>query len=427
LWIPGKLAQGTFTVGIGMVLRSLIQALVFLIVARTLGAEGFGSFAAVAAIASALSFFSGLGANVMLVRNIARDRSNFPESFGYALTAFSLGIPITGLLYFVIASLALPDSISWLVIILLGISEIVFSPLTGCGYYAYQGFEMMSKVSLMQLIPAITRLVGAFALLISHRLLDFNQLLLLWSWLYLFCSLAAATYVNCMVIKDLGKPIFPKINNLLSYIWYSIPFSFSGVAEKLYADGDKFMLARLSSVNSAGLYSAGYRFVDLAYIPLQALMSAASPGYFRKGSTGVAGSMSYSFKIYPLPLFYGVTVGCLIFLCAPMLPLLIGASFTEAIDVARWLAWLPLVTVPRMLLHYPLATSGLQKDAMLALVVGACCNLFLNFLWIPLWNWRGAVAATYLTEILMIVTMLYKIISNWHSKPKLSNMNKKFE
>ena len=39
-WRPGKLAIGTFTVGIGMGLRSLTQALVFLIIARTLGADG---------------------------------------------------------------------------------------------------------------------------------------------------------------------------------------------------------------------------------------------------------------------------------------------------------------------------------------------------------------------------------------------------
>lgn len=413
-WKPGKLAIGTFTVFIGMGLRSLAQALVFLIVARTLGTEGFGSFVAVLAIAAALSYFSGLGANILLVRDTARDPDQFSVSWGYTLTAYCLGMPIAASVYGLMAWLVLPDTISWTIRILLGVSEIALIPLAGFAVFAYQGREQMGKVSWMQLVPPLVRLAGALFFLAIHQVAASFDFLLLWSWLYFCCALVAVAYVTHCVTRDFGSPIFPGISNLFKYVRTSIPFSFSGIAERLYADADKFMLARLASVGTAGLYSAGYRFVDLAYIPLHALMSTAAPRYFRFGQSGIAAAVRYSLKIGIIPLGYGITIGCLMYWCAPVLAILLGPAYLEAIPIARWLAWLPLVAVPRILLHYPLATSGLQHVGMKALAIGAAANIGLNILLIPQWNWRGAVIATYAAEGCMIVVMLLYILKNWH-------------
>ena len=408
-WKPGKLASGTITVGIAMGFRAVAQALVFLIIARTLGIDGFGSFVAVLAIAGALSYFSGLGSNILLVRDIARNPEQFSTSWGHTLVAFCLGMPLAASVYVLISWLILPDSISWIVIIVLGISEIALIPLAGFAVFAYQGREQMSRVSWMQLVPALTRLIGALSFLIITLFQIISDLLLLWSCVYFTCAMMAALYALRCVQKDFGKPLFPKRNTLLMHIRNSIPFSFSGIAEKFYADADKFMLARLDSVGTVGIYSAGYRFVDLAYIPLHALMSNASPRYFQFGQSGIAKAFEYSFKIGTIPFFYGIIIGCLIFWSAPLLSTLLGSAYTESITVARWLAWLPLVAVPRMLLHYPLATSGLQHVGMNALFVGAGANIILNLLLIPIWNWRGAVIATYAAEGLMIFCMLGSI------------------
>lgn len=417
IWKPGKLAGGTLTVVIGMGLRSLSQALVFLIVARSLGADGFGSFTAVLATAGAFSYFSGLGANILLVRDTARDSNLFQKSWGYTLIAYCLGAPISLLSYVITAWLVLPNSISWTAILVLGFSEIALIPLAGFGVFAYQGHERMSKVSWMQLTPTLTRLGGAVILLAFQRIHATSDLLVLWSWLYFCCALVATVYALRCIKKDLGAPVFfANRGDLLQYVKNSLPFSFSGIAEKFYADADKIMLVRMTSVETAGLYSAGYRFVDLAYIPLQALMSTAAPRYFRSGHSGVAGAVKFSLKIWPLPLLYGIAIGCLIFWCAPALSFLLGPAYNEAISVARWLAWLPLMAAPRMLLHYPLATSGLQHAGMKSLLIGATTNIGLNFILIPLWNWRGAVAATYAAELLMIVIMFFCIRKSWHLK-----------
>ena len=417
-WKPGKLASGTLTVGIGMGLRALTQALVFLIIARTLGVDGYGSFAAVIATAGALAYFSGLGANILLVRDTARNPDQFRTSWGYTLAAYCLGTPIAIIIYGITAWLVLPPAIPWAVIILLGISEIALVPLAGFGVFAYQGHEQMYKVSLMQLVPAIVRLAGAFILLGVHRLKAPFDLLLLWSYLHLCCALTTVACVLLCVKRDLGSPIFPKTKDLLEYVQHSIPFSFSGIAERFYADGDKFLLARLASVGTTGLYSAGYRFVDLAFIPLHALMSTASPRYFRAGKNGVVSALKYSLQIGSMPLIYGFTIGCLIYWLSPLLPLMIGHSYAEATIIIRWLAWLPLIAVPRILLHYPMVTSGLQRAGMHALLIGAGSNIFLNLAWIPSLNWRGAVAATYTSELLMIISMIMSIRNSLKIKSK---------
>jgi O-antigen/teichoic acid export membrane protein len=416
IWKPGKLANGTLILTVGMAARALTQALVFLIVARTLGADGFGSFVAVLTVAGALSSFSGLGASILMVRDIARNPAQLAKSWRYALMAYCLGTPVAASIYIVLVSLILPGNIPWAAILLIGAGEIVCIPLAGFGVFIYQGHEQMTKVSLMQLVPTVARFSAALLFFALQYMPIIPDLLVTWSALYFCSALAAVTYVFRNITKDFSVQILPRRKGILQHIRKSIPFSFSSAAEKLYVDADKFMLARLDAVGPAGLYSAGYRFVDLAFIPLQALLGAATPRYFRHGQSGIKGAIRYSLKIGVIPICYGIAAGCLILWCAPVPSFLLGQAYTETTAIVCWLAWLPLMTVPRMLLHYPLITSGLQHAGMKALLTGAGANIALNLFLIPLWSWRGAVIASYAAEGFMIVVMLFYIHKSWYQK-----------
>jgi O-antigen/teichoic acid export membrane protein len=97
-----------------------------------------------------------------------------------------------------------------------------------------------------------------------------------------------------------------------------------------------------------------------------------------------------------------VLVSCVaLFACASLLPVLLGPDFSAAVDVIRWLVWLPLLSVPRRFGQMTLSSSGWQRRSVAVLVFGAVLNLMANLWAIPLWGWRGAVTATYIAEMAM--------------------------
>jgi O-antigen/teichoic acid export membrane protein len=391
----------------GMGLRAIAQAGVFLIVARVLGVEGYGAFAAVLAIAGTLGSFSGLGTQILLVRDVARDTTCFAEAWGRTLAAIAISTPTLLCLYALLAWAVLPAGISWAAILFIGLAELFFAPLVLAGVNAYQGHERIGRAARLVLAPILPRLAGALALLPLALILAPPLRLPAWAVLYALAALVAAGYALRLVHRDLGLPLQADPRGLARHVREGIAFAFGGAALKLYADIDKTMLARLATLEAAGAYSAGYRVMDLAQVPLVALLTSALPRFFRAGETELGSVIRYGWRIVPIPLLYAVFVGAAMFACAPLLPLAIGTSYQSAVTTLQWLAWLPLIGLPRLLLQHLLTGANLEKTVVSVLGLGAALNILLNLWLIPFWNWRGAVVATYIAEIIMALVMLF--------------------
>ena len=179
------------------------------------------------------------------------------------------------------------------------------------------------------------------------------------------------------------------------------PFSLGSASGKIYVDIDKLLLARISGLDVAGIYAAAYRVIDMASIPMVALLGASMPRVFRAGQHGIVSSTRYVLQILPVPLLYAGMIGITLFMLAGMLPWLLGTQYEDAESVLLWLAWLPLVSLPRSFMQHALVGADRQMQYALILAIGALINIGLNLLAIPTWGWKGAVAATYMTEFIM--------------------------
>ncbi|WP_145998704.1 oligosaccharide flippase family protein [Methyloterricola oryzae] len=409
-WSPGKLAKDTAIVTGGMGLRAVSQALVFLITARVLGVEGYGSFVALLTLASVLSYFCGLGGHVLLVRDVARDSASFAAGWGYAISSLLVGTTMVFPIYLLASNWLVPQYIALSAIALLGVGELIFWPLANLASFAYQGYERMGRSSHMMLAPVVFRLMAALTLLALSVWEKLKFPLLTWCALYAVAMLVSACYVHYRVFRDLGAPRWGKAAHLRERIEEGIVFSFWGIAEKVYVDADKLMLARLNSLEVVGLYSAGYRVVDIVFLPLYALLSSAAPRFFRAGHVGVAGAWRYARRVAPIAIGYGSAVGLALFFAAPLLTSLLGEAYADAVEVVRWLCWLPLVSSPRLLLQYALATSGRHKVGMMAVAMGGSTNILINIGLIPTLGWQGAAVATYAAEILMAGAMACPVL-----------------
>src|SRR5438105_3372087 len=78
--------------------RLLLQSATFILVARALGAHGFGAFAASLALVSIASPFAALGAGNLLVMHVAREPQSFARQWGAVLLIVPIaGVPLTAL------------------------------------------------------------------------------------------------------------------------------------------------------------------------------------------------------------------------------------------------------------------------------------------------------------------------------------------
>jgi O-antigen/teichoic acid export membrane protein len=404
-WRPGLLAMGTLAMTAGMGLRTLAQAIVFFIVARVLGAADYGAYAAVMALSTAFGCFSGCGTQVLMVRDVSRNLGSFAAAWGRTLASIGISSPILFALYFPLAWAILPTGISLTVIALIGLADLVIAPVSQAAITAYQGHERLGRAAHLSIVPVMPRLAGALVLLPLTIVLPDSMRLDAWAVIYAASAIAAALYAWSMVHKDFGPASKPSGINFSDLLHEGWAFAFGGAAAKIYADIDKAMLARLASMEAAGAYSAGYRVADLTTVPVLSFISAVMPRFFRTGVGGVHAALAYTYRILPVPLAYSIIAGLGLYLSAGILPLLLGAGYIDAVPIVQWLAWIPVVSLPRLLLQSLLMGSDRQNFAVNILAGGSILNIALNLWLIPLWSWRGAVMATYAAEIAMSLVM----------------------
>lgn len=394
---------------IGMGVRVLGQAGVFLMVARRLGVEIYGAYAAVLALAMTVGSFTGFGVSVIMLQDTARAQLNFDDSWRRTLGAWLLTSPLGLLIYGLLGYFVLPQGIGIIEIWCIGVAEIIGSPLLLYGLHAYQGHERLTRGVHLLIIPIIARLIAAMFFFLMAIKIESAKRLSFWSFLYLTATIAGAAYGMGIIKRDLKASLKPKWGKLADSVRQGWPFAVGGAAYKAYVDIDKVMLARLSTLDIAGAYSAAYRVLDMAEIPLASFFSAAIPRFFRAGESGVGHCARYAMSILPLPLTCALTLSVFLFSFTGILPWLLGPAFGPGGQVLRVLAWLPILTTCRQILFTVLATSGRQHHSVGVLIFGTIINVLVNFWAIPFYGWRGAAGATYAAEIIMVGLLFINI------------------
>ena len=383
--LSSPLAQNTLWALGGYGLRLVIQAAYFIVIARSLGPGQYGGFVAATALANLISPFVGWGAGNLLIKNVARNRSLFGEYWGNGLVVtLGSGLLLVGFVI-LLSALILPHSIPMLAIVCISVSDLIFVKFIDLAAFAFQSFEMLSKNAHLNVLISLTRLVGiaGLALVVSHPTVG------AWSVVYLGGSVLATLIAVTWVTISLGFPRLA-LGRIREEGYEGFAFSTGLSAQTVYNDIDKTMLARLGTLDATGIYSAAYRLIDIAFLPVRALLNAALPGFFRNGVDGIRGTMKYGRRLLLRVLPYSLFAFAALMLAAPVVPLILGPQYREVTAALRWLSLLPLLKT----LHYFAADSltgaGYQGTRTAVQVGIAIFNVLFNLWIIPAYGWRGA-------------------------------------
>jgi O-antigen/teichoic acid export membrane protein len=382
----------------GYGLRLMLQAAYFIIIARCLGPKQYGAFIAATALGAVISPFVGLGSGNLLIKNVARDARLFHEYWGNGLLMTLLsGLALTSIAVS-LCRVVLPHTIPLMAIFLLAISDLIFVKFLDMAAWAFQGFERLSNTAALNVLVSLTRLVGiaGLALRMSH------PSMLAWAAIYFAGSVLAATTGVVWVTLTLGAPKLA-LHRLRGEGSEGFYFSFSLSAQTIYNDIDKTMMARLSTLDAAGIYAAAYRLIDVAFIPVRALLNAAYPGFFRTGADGLQASMKYGQGLLRRILPYSLFTFAALMIAAPIVPHILGRDYARVTEALRWLALLPLLKTGHYFIADSLTGAGHQGLRTAIQTAVAVFNILINLWVIPLYGWRGAACSSLASDGLLLL------------------------
>lgn len=393
-WRPGKLARHGSSLLAWMLLRAAAQAGTVVLLARTLAAQTYGEFVAVVAVAGFAVPLAGLGLSNMVLRNVARDPRAAPWYLKRAASIWALTLVPVAAATIVIAVMLLPSGLPFAAMGAAICGELLATSLTEmAGRYRQAQHCLHAYGAINAGLPLLRLLALGLLVFLSNQTSIASVL-----WTFTAASLAYALLLWPVV--RVATPVPAEDATEAMPITSGLPFSASALAMRLQGEFNKPVLAH-AGFGLAGSYNIAQRTVDMASLPLLALQEALWPKLYA--------------QLNPLPqlrrtgaalLLLATTVGALIWLAAPLLPLLVGKAYESAIPVLRMLAWLPLLQVGRSLLNFHTIHHGNMHHISWACTIGGGASICAVAALVPVHGMAGAAMASYIAEITMSLALL---------------------
>lgn len=183
-----------------------------------------------------------------------------------------------------------------------------------------------------------------------------------------------------------------RVRALLRECW---PLALSGFAVSTQAYADQLILGLLLGADELGQYAAALRLVSVfAFVPM-VVQTAAAPEITRAKRDDEKLYWRRLHNLYRLMLGIFVATAIPLAVLGPeVVRMFYGASYAGAAALIPWLTFRLFLTNYGVARSVFVANEGLFRFALVTSLAGAAVNLGLNFLWVPMWGARGAIAAS---------------------------------
>ena len=384
----------------GFGFRLLIQVGYFVLLARSLGSEEYGSFVGVLALVTLLAPFSTWGSGNILIKRVSRNPEDFPLAWGAALATTMLFGSLMVFVVLALVALVFGMDAAFKLALPIALGDVLGIRLADVAAQAFQSVQRMAYTSAIWLGMGLSRLAGVGVLL----LLPLGKEAEVWAWIYAFTGLLIGALGVVWVGFRLGwgpLSLRPMKGLWLEGFYFAVSLSSQGT----YNDVDKAILSRQVSDAVAGVYAAAYRALDAAFVPVRGLIYALYPVFFRVGVAGLGETRRLALRFLPVAFFLTLLSATLLVVLSPWIVWFLGGSFEGVSEVVVWL--LPVLFLRT--LHYfaadALTGAGWQGLRTFFQIGVAVLNLGLNLLVIPIWSWKGAAIVSWVSDGLLALSL----------------------
>jgi O-antigen/teichoic acid export membrane protein len=389
-------------------LRVTLQGVYFVVVARALGAEAFGSFVSVLALVGILVPFAGLGFGSLIVKNVAQDRNAMQSSCGNMLFMVGVSGSALVLLALLLKPFFIAGEISVWVLFAVALSDLILTKVVFASGLAFQAVERLSKTSVIFVSLFATRTLAALLML---RFVP-NPTVLTWSIFYGAGTVVTALLAMFFAYRSFGRPCLD-LSRLREELAEGFFFSASMSGQVINNNMDKIMLGRMATLSATGIYGAAYRLIDVSMVPIRALLQATYARFFKYGKHGIQGSLKMGARLAPIAGVFGFVAMICIYLAAPVVPYVLGDEYAASVAALRWLAPIPFFKSLHFVASDTLSGASLQKLRSSVIFVAAGFNVVLNVWLIPLYSWRGAAWSSLAADGLLMVGLWLIVLRHY--------------
>ncbi|MFQ5814677.1 MAG: flippase, partial [Anaerolineae bacterium] len=383
---------------------SLVAGGVFILnilVARRFGPAEFGQYSFAFAFAATFTVVSHLGLDLLITRDVARDKSQAAKALGTGLVLALAGGLLTLLLISGVLSL-LRYSLSTKLMIFIAGAALLPGSLTLLCRAIFRAFERMELELLVSFISTALFLLSALTVVV----LGGSVVMVVAA--YPLAGLVAFAVAFALVRAHFAKPRFVWDPRFFRYLVITaIPFALNGLLLPIYLRIDTIMVATLKGEAATGVYSAAYTIIA----PLGILGPSVARAIFpRLAYTFVSSQRSYQTLLLTsagasLALLIPFAIGAGL-LAKPILTLVFGSGYAEAAVALQILAWAGVLMFVNVLFFSALEASNRQVKVTLFLAGGTVTSFVLSLLLVQLFGYNGAALAVLVTQGVVLLLNL---------------------
>jgi len=393
LFPMGQLARSTYITASWMVLRVALQTVWVAFIAHALGPDGYGFLAGITALAATLGTFTGMGSGVLLLQDASRDARAFPLAWKRALAMSVLTGCLLSATYIMFVPNAFPIHGGRDIFTAVAVTEVLCFPIITNASYAFQAHERMGWAGTLQAAAPAGNVVavGLFGWLSHTRSLD--------SYMHFHATMAVVMALTSIaLVKNRLSPSPTHFVTTSRDLKEGFGFSIMRLADTALVTLDKTLALRIAGSHPAGIYSAAYRLVSVASLPLISLSMSALPRLFRANRNDLA-TGSFVRTLVVVVVVYGVFSGMAIWFLAGLLPMILGDGFRPSIEVARWMAASPLLQGLYMIGANLLVTQKMVGLRVVAQLLTLGVMLLAAIILIPTFGLAGMVGMLLVTQL----------------------------
>lgn len=389
----GVLAGANLTVRmLGMVLMVLL--------ARYLGAVGYGTYQRAEAFVLLFSVLANLGLDLILTREVARGERQVPEHFGGVLVLKAvLGVITCGLILGVAYARGYQGEFLYgiwmysLVLLIGALSQALEA--------IFQGRERMHLYAITQIANQLTVLVLGLAGIVLQKDLR-------WFLSNLVVATVVRLVVSSFLLARLGVSWQrPRLATLRYLFAQALPIAFAASFVIVYQQIGAVMLGEMRGNAEVGWYKASAKFLLFFIVLRESFLQAVFPVFSSvAGATRerLGGLATRAVRYQVVVALYFVL--CFVFL-SRFMPRLLGPEFENSAHVLPLMAWILVPQIVSITAARALIAAGNQNRIMIGTGLSLVANIGLNLALIPRFSYLGAALAAVAGEVVVAAVNLY--------------------
>lgn len=233
----------------------------------------------------------------------------------------------------------------------------------------------------------------------------------LWYAVFMFLSDALVNLLGLILVPRYVSLKNGHVGNFFCHIKGSIIFLASTIANCIYTNLDSVMLTFLTNDTQTGFYSTALKIRTLLTAVVLALARVLMPRLaysLRDGKrSGVENTIQKVMHITILGALY-LTLFT-VFFADKIIVLFAGEVYVEAANTLRWtIMSVPVFSISAVFTEQLYIAQNKEKTVAKIIILGAIADLVLNWILMPLYGASGGAAATFFTEVIVLVLCLAK-------------------